>query len=146
MNSLTIYEFLYRPYPIPQARNLHHGVMRSYFQIPITEPLVHSCRNVRVSTSTDTFSRTTLVLIRNLPNNYPYNSTYGLFPLTVPSKIRDNLPIVDSAGREYVFERPGNTLVRVIQQPGQILAILGDPQNYPTPIAADIRKVTGGYG
>ncbi|KAF8627575.1 hypothetical protein AX15_004355 [Amanita polypyramis BW_CC] len=86
------------------------------------------------------------LLSRNLPNSYPHNNVYGLFPLTIPSKMREHLAGIEPAGFNYDFSRPVTTPVKIIDNADQIISILGDPENYPPPHVDGLYKITGGYG
>ncbi|KDQ11187.1 hypothetical protein BOTBODRAFT_35487 [Botryobasidium botryosum FD-172 SS1] len=84
------------------------------------------------------------LLLRHLPDEYTYNSVYGLFPFATPAKSKEALSEIPLSGIDYEFERPqpATTLDTV----EDVFRVFNDPEAYPTPYGDDLKAITGGYG
>jgi hypothetical protein len=89
---------------------------------------------------------TRIVLQRNLPRNYPYNSIYSLFPLTCPTKTRSLLQSSSEPRDQYDLEKPKDRPVKMIQSKGTISYVFNKPSVYQTIYGKDLETLTGGYG
>lgn len=87
------------------------------------------------------------MLLRNLPNNYTYNSVYGLFPFSTPDACRSALSGAAAGnGVDYVYERPVPRPIKTVDNLDAIRAVLGDPTKFASPYGDDLKRLTGGYG
>ncbi|KAJ2933211.1 hypothetical protein H1R20_g3912, partial [Candolleomyces eurysporus] len=99
------------------------------------------------------------VILDNLPNNYDYNSAYGLFPFVTPEKAKELLkeradqaaaedkpPVVPSP-EDVDFGKPKPpTNTHTITDPKGAQQILDDSKKFKNPLADDLAKLTDGLG
>ncbi|KDQ52626.1 hypothetical protein JAAARDRAFT_50265 [Jaapia argillacea MUCL 33604] len=81
------------------------------------------------------------VLLANLPQNYPYNNIYTLFPFTLPSATKD---VLGPDLADYNTKRPEKTVV--LKSEKDISAVFNDPESFPTMYGPKLRELTNRYG
>jgi hypothetical protein len=69
-------------------------------------------------------------LQRNLPQNYPYDNIYSLFPLTCPDYTKDRLDQMGDLRDKYDYERPKLSKIKVMEGKGLINHIMKNPSMY----------------
>ncbi|KAJ2915862.1 hypothetical protein MD484_g4540, partial [Candolleomyces efflorescens] len=99
------------------------------------------------------------VILDNLPNNYNYNSSYGLFPFVTPEKAKEllkeradeaaaeNKPPIVPDPEDIDFGKPKPpTNTHTITDPDAAKQIIDDGKNFKNPLADDLQKLTDGLG
>lgn len=88
------------------------------------------------------------MLLRNLHQEYTFNSTYALFPLIVPGRIEEDLRIKNGGSYDshYDFSRPKPVEIAIVSDQRSIGHILNNPRHFPTCYAEDLRLLSKGYG
>ncbi|KAG8894697.1 hypothetical protein FRB99_001047 [Tulasnella sp. 403] len=86
------------------------------------------------------------LLFRSLPNNFSFNSVYGLFPFYTPKTCEVNLSKLDLVDK-YDFERPKTEkpVVSVNTWDG-VKQVLGDYRSFKTTYEEHMKALTNGYG
>ncbi|KAJ7436075.1 heme peroxidase [Mycena galericulata] len=85
------------------------------------------------------------LLLRHLPQHYPYNSVYACYPLFTPQKMRQSLTAQGIADK-YTFERPVPApQPKILKTFIGIKQVFNDPARFFT-IYEDLSHIGGGYG
>ncbi|KAG8877662.1 hypothetical protein FRB98_006589 [Tulasnella sp. 332] len=86
------------------------------------------------------------LLLRNLPSNYSYNSTYALFPFYTPKTISSALQAL-GLDSQYALDRPIKTprVISVNSWAG-VTAVLKDYRTFNVKYGDAVRALTNGYG
>ncbi|KZS86927.1 heme peroxidase [Sistotremastrum niveocremeum HHB9708] len=86
------------------------------------------------------------LLLRNLPQNYRYNSTYGLFAFFTPAATQQNLKVLKLTS-QYDFTRPAQAPIpKVVSTLKGIGQVFNDPVRYKVPYTSDMNLLTQGVG
>ncbi|EPQ54046.1 heme peroxidase [Gloeophyllum trabeum ATCC 11539] len=81
------------------------------------------------------------VLSRTLPQNYPYDNTYTLFPFTAQGPGQNALKVLNE---QYNRARPCGT--KILKTKGAISQVLNNPENYASCYSHNLKALLGGYG
>ncbi|KAI0783123.1 heme peroxidase [Abortiporus biennis] len=107
-----------------------------------------------------------IIIQRSLPESFPYNNTYGLFPLATPEYVQTSFKKLESQlktpkaiyttsdedVRKFSISRYSTTLpagsstVHTLITREAISHVLNDPKKFPTPYGESLKAITNGYG
>ncbi|KZT36643.1 heme peroxidase [Sistotremastrum suecicum HHB10207 ss-3] len=86
------------------------------------------------------------LLLRNLPQNYSYNSVYGLMPFFTPSATAANMKELGCYEKyDYSRPQPGQK-VKLVRTMQGISQVFGDPIRYKVPYTRDLNYLTENAG